>query len=203
MEKLRVGLIAALTAFAVASCSKVEQDVPIGKDSVQESQIHYIQVTFGKDDTKTSVVEGNTEASYVWTEGDDQYLHVYENDKAGIISAIAYSADHKTATVTVGFTGSPSAPYTYTAKYANTLSNSKNPLIPAQQQASASSFDPAADVMISMPDDAAVTGLNSRATSLSFKMGRVVSINKMTLTGLVAGEKVSKVEAETKISPNA
>lgn len=182
--------------LALAACAKVED--PVGQDPATQiepaPETHSVQVFIDKtDDTKTSVVEGQDGASYIWNEGDEQFLHVYENGVEGQITGIQFSPDYTSAALTVTFSGTPTAPYTYTAKYAKTIGEGGNPVIRADQRPTSSSFDPAADVMISRAD-ADVTGLSSRASEVSFTMGRVVSVNRMMLTGLVAGEKVSKVE---------
>ena len=182
------GLFAAV-AVLFASCAK---EVEVTK--VKDAAAHVVKVTVSKDDiSKTAVVEGESGASYVWTEGDEAYLHVYENGNEGVVSNVAYSADYKTATFTVTFTGNEADSYSYSAKYAKVISGSGNPQVQATQVPSATSFDPSADILISKATED-VTNLTVRATELVFTMGRIVAVNKMTLTGLVEGELVSKVE---------
>lgn len=178
----------AAAALAFIACNKeVEFSYP-------EEITHVATISLGKAiDTKTEVIEGETEATYKWLDGDKQYLHVYENGTEGTITNFSLNADKTIATLTVSFTGTPEAPYSYTAKYANTLSGSKNPLILNEQNPGTSSFDPAADVLVSKATDD-VTNLEERATEFTFTMGRVVTVNKMTLTGLEAGEVISSVE---------
>ncbi len=182
-----IGMLAA-AALAFIACNKeVEFSYP-------EEITHVATISLGKAiDTKTEVIEGETEATYKWLDGDQQYLHVYENGVEGTITEFSLNSDKTEATLTVSFTGTPSAPYTYTAKYAKTLSGSKNPLIPNEQNPGTTSFDPAADVLVSKATTD-VTNLDERATEFSFTMGRIATINKMTLTGLEEGEIISKVE---------
>ena len=181
----QIGMLA-VAALAFASCNKeIEDPTP-------ETTLRNVEVSFSKVvDTKTAVVEGEAEASYVWTTGDEAYLHVYENGKEGTINSVSYSADMKTATLNVAFETATASSYVYTAKYANTISGSGNPAIPAAQSPKANSFDPAADVLVSKE----ITE-GEPQTSLQFTMGRVATVNKMTLTGLEEGEAVSKVEFE-------
>ena len=189
-------------ALALTACIKeVEPEI------VQEEITHVATVSITKAiDTRTAVVEGETSASYIWTEGDDAYLNIYEcyttidsdgkevkNHNKGTITSIEYSADYKTATLTVSFSGNPVGPYSYEAIYAKSVSSNHNPSIQSTQYPKADSFDPAADVMISKATPA-ITGVSERLTSFSFTMGRVVTVNKMTLTDLTAGEKVKSVE---------
>lgn len=185
-----IGMLAA-AALAFAACTK-EAEINEPKEEVT----HVATISLGKADvsTKTEVTEGETSASYKWLDDDAQYLHVYENGTAGTVKNFSLNADNTVATLTVEFTGNPTAPYTYTAKYAKTLSeSSKNPLILNEQKPGTSSFDPAADVLVSKATDD-VTNLSERATEFTFTMGRVVTVNKMTLTGLEAGEVISSVE---------
>lgn len=184
-----IGMLAA-AALAFAACSK-EAEINQPKEEVT----HIATISLGKADvsTKTEVIEGETSASYKWLADDAQYLHVYENGKAGTVANFSLNADKTVATLTVEFTGNPTAPYTYTAKYAKTLSDSNNPLIPAEQSPKANSFDPAADVLVSK-ETSDVTNLSDRATEFTFTMGRIATVNKMTLTGLEEGEVISTVE---------
>ncbi len=96
------------------------------------------------------------------------------------------------ATLTVSFNETATAPYTYTAKYYNEASEAGNPLVLANQSPKTDSFDPAADIMVSK----VISSDDTRLTSLQFTMGRVVSVNKMILTGLESGEKVATVVFE-------
>lgn len=180
----RIGMLA-VAALAFFSCQK-EQEPEI------EKARRFVEVTFSKDDqTRTAVSEGQSSASYIWTQGDENYLHVYENGVEGSVEGISYSQDMSEATLTVSFDPSSATSFEYTATYGSNLSNKGNPLIPAEQHPATTSFDPAADVMISK-----VVTSPTALSSISFTMGRVVTVNKMTLTGLDVSEKVSKVEFE-------
>lgn len=176
--------MAAAVALAFTACNKKEEDT-----SNRAEEIHYATITLGKDvDTKTMVVEGTTTATYKWCEGDDKYLHVYENGAEGTIEEFTLSSDNTKATLVVSFTGG-SAPYTYEAKYAKDFTNTKKPKIQSEQQPTKESFDPAADILFSKEIKS-----ETAATTLSFTMGRPVTVNKMILTGLEAGEVISSVE---------
>lgn len=178
--------MAVAIALAFTACNKKEEDTSANR----AGEKHYVTFNLGKDvDTKTMVVEGTTTATYKWCEGDDQYLHVYENGTEGTIEEFTLSSDNTKATLTVSFTGG-SAPYTYKAMYATEISSSnKNPKIQAEQHPTATSFDPAADILFSKEIKS-----ESAATTLSFTMGRPVTVNKMILTGLEAGEVISAVD---------
>ena len=176
--------------MAFVSCEK-----EVSSNAEEAPVTHTATITLSKiDDTRTAIgTEGAADVSYVWTEGDNAYISVYENDVKGTITDYAFSPDYKTVTLEVGFTGDEAASYSYRAVYAKHLSGSGNPEFQAEQAPSTTSFDPLADVLISYPA-ADVTNVTDRADLIDFTMGRVVSVNKMTLTGLAEGEKVSKVE---------
>lgn len=184
----KLGMLA-VTAFAVVCCEK-----EVDKSDPQPTGVHTATVTLGKADvTKTALVEGESSASYKWNDNDNQYIKVYENGTAGTITSFTLNGDKTVATMEVSFDGNPDGPYTYTAQYAKELTNTKNPRIQASQSPLKSTFDPAADVLVSRATSD-VTDVDTRLTELQFTMGRVVTINKMTLTGLEKGEVISKVE---------
>lgn len=186
------GMFVAAT-MTFASCAK-----EISPETTEEVT-HVMTINVGKAvDSKTAVVEGETEATYKWSESDKQYFHVYESTTdgqgnetktEGLVTEVFYSDDMSTASLSVSFTSSAEGPYTYTVIYANALNTNGNPVIPASQSPLVDNFDPAADVLISKPIVS-----QTRIDALDMTMGRVATINKMTLKGLDAGEKISKVE---------
>ena len=186
------GMFVAAT-MTFASCAK-----EISPETTEEVT-HVMTINVGKAvDSKTAVVEGEEGATYKWSANDKEYFHVYESTtdgagnetkNAGIVTAVSYSEDMSTASLSVSFTSSAEGPYTYTVIYANTLNTNGNPVIPESQSPLVDNFDPAADVLISKPIVS-----QTRLDALDMIMGRVATINKMTLKGLDAGEKISKVE---------
>lgn len=182
----KIGL-AALVAAVVFGCAKNKGD-ELPPDSFKRS----VKVSMNKDvDTKTAVVEGTDKASFVWTDGDQDFLYIYENNVKGDVVGAEYLDDMKKATFTVDFNTSSATEYRYVAKYASEVSGEKNPLLPATQHPLPDSYDPSADVMVSE-----VIESDAAATSLQFTMHRPVTVNKMTLKGLTPGEKISRVEFE-------
>lgn len=185
-----LGMLAA-AAIAFAGCSK---EVEIQDKS---AGTHTLTFTVQKDiDTKTAVQEGDGVASYVWTEGDEAYIHVFENGKESTEKTVTFSSDYKIATVQATFADYDTTAFSYSAVYGSSLANkTHNPLIPSAQSPRLDSFDPAADVLVSN-EPIEFEGKAKAAEDAEFKfvMKRVVSANKMTLKGLVPGEKVTKVE---------
>ncbi len=180
----QIGMLAA-AALAFVACNK---ETEVNQNTGEK---HYASISLSKgEDTKTMVDESGSVATYKWNDGDAQYIHVYENGTAGTVESFDLNTEKTVATLTVSFTGTPTAPYSYEAKYANTLSGSKNPQIPSEQSPLNSSFDPAADVLVSKT----ISSADTRLSEFNFTMGRPATVNKMTLTGLVADEVISKVE---------
>ena len=186
MKKIlyRIGLFAVLSAMLLG-CAQKDNSEP-----QPEGFKRTVQVTFTKGaDTKTAIVEGEDKASYVWTEGDEQYFKVWENTTPGTNISASYSSDMKKATLTVTFNTVSASEYVYKAIFAKGISSSNNLEIQANQNPTATSYDPSADAMYA--DD--ITSPSAR-TSLEFILHRAITVNKMTLKGMTAGEKVGKVE---------
>ena len=190
----KIGMLA-VAALAFAGCSK-----EINNSTEQTIGTHTITFTVQKDiDTKTAVQEGDGVASYVWTEGDEAYMVIFENDKKATNVVMSdLSEDHKIATFTATFADSEETSFTYKAVYGSSVSNSMNPLIPSEQSPALKSFDPAADALVSVENITLEDGAKADSdTEFKFKLRRVVSVNKMTLKGLTPGEKITRVELES------
>ncbi len=179
---LHIGMLAA-AALAFFSCAKETE-------SPSKGRTHTIVVTVDKGlDSKTAIVEDTNEASYKWTSGDEQYFHIYENGTEAQSVSMSLSNGDKTATFTALFNESQANEFVYTAKFAKASSNAGNPTIHTEQSPELASFDPSADILIASP----ITR-STQPDNLQFSLRRVVSINKMTLKGLEAGEVISSVE---------
>ena len=182
----------AVAALAFVGCSK---EIDLQKS---ENTLGTHTVTFKVEktaDTRTEVVEEGNVANYYWSAKDDQYFHVYENGKEATEIAMSVSDDNKIATITATFADTDTTAFSYTAVYGNQVSNAGNPLIPDSQSPVTTSFDPAADVLVSAePITLEGNAAAGTDTEFLFKLKRVVSINKMTLKGMEAGEVVKTVE---------
>lgn len=180
----RIGLFALVSAMALG-CAKKDNSEP-----APEGFKRTVQVTFTKEpETKTAIVEGTDKATYVWTEGDQQYFKVWENASLGTVEGIVYSSDMKTATLSMSFNTANASEYVYKARFANVFNSSGYMQIKPFQSPKATSYDPFADVMYA--DN--ITS-STAMTSLQFVLHRAITVNKMTLKGMTAGEKVNRVE---------
>ncbi len=129
---LRIGLFAPVSAM-VLGCANKDNSEP-----EPEGFSRTVQVTFTKEaETKTAVVEGTDKATFVWTEGDQQYFKVWENTVLGTVEGIVYSSDMKTATLSMKFNTVNASEYVYKARFANEFSNNGNIKIKENQSPTA------------------------------------------------------------------
>lgn len=188
----KIGMLA-VAALAFAGCS-----IEVDNTVEQKTGTHTLTFTVQKDvDTRTAVIEGDGVASYVWTEEDEQYFHIYENGLPATEIVMELSADKKIATFLASFSNTDATEFVYTATYGSDLANSKpyNPVVPVDQKPTLSSFDPAADILVSAePITFEGSAKAAEDTEFKFILNRVVSANKMTLKGLEAGETVKTVK---------
>ena len=186
----KIGMLA-VAALAFVGCSK---EVDVQKEKVAGT--HTLTFKVQKDiDTKTAVVEGDGVASYVWTDKDDKYFHIYENGVEATDISMELSENNTIATFTATFEDTEDEAFSYTAVYGSEVSNAGNPMIINEQTPALDSFDPAADVLVSSkPITLEGNVAADEETEFLFTLKRVASVNKMTLKGLTAGEKVTTVE---------
>lgn len=207
MKKSFAFLFTGVFALSLAGCQK-EIDI----ETVIEGPTHSVVFTADKIiDTKTAIAtEDNSVVSYKWIDGDIERMRITESyeyeavnaetgeaetktsTKVGTITSMNITNDGQKATFNVTFAGdAPDAEVTYVASYAGAHSGNGNPLIPAAQSPLQSTFDPAADVLVS--DPIVKDARDTENDEFIFNMIRKVSVNKMTLKGLEEGEVISSV----------
>lgn len=194
MKKIFYFAFLAISAFVIAGCSK--------EPAFQDDSDGTHTLTFNIEkfvDTKTAVIEGESAASYVWTDGDEEYFNVFENGVKATSVSVLFSEEadggYKKATVKATFPDKDTTSYSYTATFAKSLSNSYNPHTISEQTPALNSFDPSADVLVSSEPIVLGDGVSSdENTEFLFVLKRVVSMNKMTLKGLKPGSIVQNVE---------
>lgn len=130
--------------------------------------------------------------SFVWSEGDQ--IKVIENSTAADSDA-AVIDENGLATFTASFTAAEGT-YTYNALYPysayvsiNTDETTIRSNTPAIQNATATSFDPKADLLIAKPIEAT----QAEATPLNMQFKRLVAIGKMTFKNLPADATIDAV----------
>jgi len=199
MKKMYNKTLFAFMALALSftACSKdadLEEAVLPGEDLVE--------LTFtaaGDDDTRTYVEEtGEADRPYRirWAESGEELLVVcfngwmYPTSKATISS---YDSENNTAT----FSGSVDAsaqsfygiyPYSAVPSPSGIWSEIITVKVPDAQTPTATSYDPAADLLITQKASSAVNG------DVAFSFTRIVALANMKLKGIQAGETIEKIE---------
>lgn len=147
------------------------------------------------DDTRTYIDEANNKVQ--WSEND--LLKVIENSATyRTTTKIAIDAEGK-AQFTVAFPANTTASaFTYNAVYPASAvveddadkiaANKIKVIVKDQQNATATSFDPAADMLVSKQLER-----EAQPTELNMQFKRLVSLGKMTLEGLPADAEISQV----------
>ena len=195
-KNLYIGF-AALAALTLSACQK---EVQVN----DASTLVTITLTADKagDQTRAAVVEGETKASYEWTNADKQNLKLFtvattmtEGDSPQEVETltpvenptIAVSADNRVLSITASVEAGSKVRAVVSSDWTSSKTDPK-PRLLAIQKPAVDNFDPDADILVA--DDVTVdSGLEE--AKLSFH--RPVTVNKMTLKGLADGEKVSKV----------
>lgn len=186
---IKITFALALTSMLFFSCSKDETVANTEKK---------VKITLSADkdgiSTKTAAVEGETSASYIWTNEDAANIKLF-TVSGGSLTEVQNPTVTKVSDkeLTISAEVVPGS-YTFRAILAANYSAAGKPKVPATQTPNGTSnYDPNADVLVS-DDLAVVVGSEGATGDLNLKFHRQAVINKMTLKNIVAGEKVSKVE---------
>lgn len=180
----------AAALLALASCSRESEFVPPSR-----AELFSMTVTAGDTPTKT-LVSSDGEGGYnvTWQAGDDMGVYEVAN---GAVQPKATSSPLASAGSTASFTftleGMPDGPYDYTfvspASALGLVSAHYAVTLPAEQTFAASSFDPAADVLVSETVHADV-----RSASVSARMARLGGTARMSILAPdTEGETVQKI----------
>ena len=183
-------MLVAVAAMGIACQEKFEENIaPINPNEV------VMTITADVDETRTYIDEANNKVQ--WSEGDQ--LKVIENSAVyRTTTATTIDADGK-AMFTVSFPANTTdAEFTYSAVFpatavveddAEKIDAAKIKVtVKDQQNATATSFDPQADVLVAKQ---VVT--DAQPTSLNMQFKRLVAMGKMTLKNLPADAKIEKV----------
>ncbi len=185
---IKITFALALTSMLFFSCSK-DNTVANTEKKVK------ITLTANKDgiSTKTAAVEGETSASYIWTNEDAANIKLF-TVSGGSLTEVQNPTVTKVSDKELTISAEVAeGSYTFRAILAAN-NTSGNPKVAATQTPNGiSNYDPNADILVS-DDLAVVVGSEGATGDLNLKFHRQAVINKMTLKNIVAGEKVSKVE---------
>ena len=152
-------------------------------------------ITAEADETRTVIDEANSRVN--WSE--DDKLKVIENDAVYRTTTKATIGVDGKAQFTVAFPANTSdASFTYNAIYpASAVVEDASDKIDAakvkvivkdQQVATAASFDPTADILVSKPIET-----DAQPTELNMQFKRLVALGKFTLTNLPRDAKIERV----------
>ena len=190
-----LGVLAA-TLIAFPACQK--ESAPL----MPEKNMVTFHFTAEKPTTKTAVVEGESKASYVWTEEDAANVKLFtvtqKTDDDGKVSETLKLVDNVSAelvsekVLSISAEVEEAASYTFRATIAGDYTSGNKPKIAATQHPSDDSYDPATDLLVS--ED--VTALDA-LENLTLSFSRKGVISKMTLKGLEAGEKIKEVKVSS------
>ena len=139
--------------------------------------------------SRTSIVEGESSASYLWSADDASRFHLFEDGVAASQVTVSYSTDMRSANISAEFPGAQKPdPSTYTG-FVNAATGDL-PVVPASQTIGLESYDPSSDIIIAKP----LTAARPSDGLLPLQFHRVTAVSKMTLRGLVASERVLSVK---------
>lgn len=178
MRKIKTIFIAAVASMTAVSCQTrlAPERKPAGEHTIVFSAV--------QPETKTSVVEGESEAFFLWDESDKGRFHVFENGVAPLSQTVSFNEDRNIATVTATFAASEASEFSYTAWVASDSGRQ----VPYRQTVTDGAYDPAADVLV-----ADAVNVSEVPEALTFVFNREVALSKITFKGIGAGEVVEFV----------
>ena len=176
---------AAFYAIVVASCQATLDEQYIAQEPSESCDVVF--VTEPCDGTKTAInVDGST-IKMTWDGTKAEYIHLFENGKEGSNPKISASKDGATATMSASFSGLGLGSLSYHAVVASNY-NGGIVTVPSVQSPAATSFDPAADVLLGESRTYLVR------QTVTMKFARVVAVSRLSLSGLKPGEKIEMIE---------
>lgn len=195
MKKMMKNLmLVAAAAMGFTACQSGLDEITMRPTEPEKVTISI--VASEAEESRTAINEDTQ--SFVWSEGDQ--IKVIENSTA-VDSEAAVIDENGLATFAASFTAAEGT-HTYNALYPNTAYVSINTNettirsnTPSIQKATATSFDPEADLLIAKPIEAT----QAEATPLNMQFKRLVAIGKMTFKNLPTD---ATIDAVTFTAPN-
>lgn len=181
--------VVAAAAMGLTACQNSFEEVT--NEDIKSSVV----INFISDEARTSVDTTGDTPLFSWSEN-EEFTVLEQTDALAEATSVEYSKVDEKAYIDATFNINPGKDeYKYVAVYPKAAFDSATSLneatltLPAEQNAAANSYDPNADLMVSMPvvTDAQPT----EAQPLRFT--RLAAIAKMTIKNLPEGEQVEKV----------
>ena len=206
MKKIMFSIIALTGMISFASCKKelqeIKQEEQVSPETVQ------LSITASIPESKTLIAIENNAYVPKWTEGDKLGVFLGDFDA----SATAVSAELSGSTTdggeTATFTGSaPSAMgeqtvyafYPARAFYATESNLIVDLEIPYIQFPTETSFDPKADLLVSVPQKINIVKDENTVNNMQFRrIGAILKVDLVDGTGLLASDKIKSVKLESK-----
>lgn len=200
MKKAFIRIVEVVSLMAlIGSCAKEisTNEQPIEN---QKEDTFVMNIIAGNPETKTVVSESGDNYVINWENGNQIAVYEVANGEVqGKTSSAALSLTEPaaTATFTLPFTGTPSAPYDYTFIYpASALDKSGAKYrvrLNKNQTFKANSFDPDADILISEH----VHEATERPSSRTLKFARIGATGRMVIKAPTTDETVQKITLST------
>ena len=174
-ESIAFSAAAALTLFLTASCQKEIFQTSEGSASCT------VEFSMNEVATKTAMGDKDVDNKYhtVWSSDDNARITFYQNGTASESVAISSADNYKHASFTASFSEQGTAPFTYKAILAGTVTANGLPVVPAEQHPTASSFDPDANVLVGLESEFAS---KPEKVDLVYKHAAVIS--RVCFTGI-------------------
>ena len=189
-KMMKLLTVVAAAAMGLTACQNSFEEVT--NEDIKSSVV----INFISDEARTSVDTSDKDTPlFSWSEN-EEFAVLEQTDALAEATSVEYSKVDEKAYIDATFNINPGkAEYKYVAVYPKAAFDSATSLneatltLPAEQSAAATSYDPNADLMVSMPvvTDAQPT----EAQPLRFT--RLAAIAKMTIKNLPEGEQVEKV----------
>ena len=178
-------MLVAVAAMGFTACQKGSDEVVV-LDDVK------MTINAAVESNRTVIDEANKRVN--WSAGDA--LKVIENSTTYSTTSAINIATDGTAQFTVSFPANTATEFTYNAIYpASQVFEDENVdatrvkvLVKDAQSATATSFDPLADILVSKHIET-----TAQPTTLDMQFKRLVALGKLTLTNLPASSTISKV----------
>ena len=209
MKKLFQFLLVAVAAIAISSCTNVKEDVKtVDKNSIHISVIAKAN-DLAKDDVATKTYLGtdpdnNTPNTVLWGTGEIMKIGVFDGTATTFGDSDSELADYNDGQASGEFAfditpANTSETYTFYGLYpasAAVASNNTNPAsykvnLISTQNATSSSYDPAAYIMVAKPESGKTITNNSASWVASFR--RATALNKITLKNVPSGKSIKRV----------
>ena len=182
----------ACMAFATVAAISCQKDINEPESSKVQGKQEFV-FNLEKADLKTSLQIVGNKPDMTWENTANSSIHIYANDKEGTDASLSISRDNQTAQIRANFSlselySSVTFKSVIAANFANGVAT-----VPAVQNPAATSFDPAADVLIGESNAIIVVdAIFDR--NVDMKFARLNAVSRLAFTGLKPGEKVELVE---------